>query len=106
MNSAFFQSSGAEGVALPEKLVYNKDGIIWNYLFSPMPKGESSVPQLPVAQEYVRIAPYTSMRVGGTVRYLYRPESEESFAALVRALSGASVPFLVIGCASNLLFPD
>ena len=64
------------------------------------------MPNLPIPQEYVRIAPYTSMRVGGTVRYLYRPESEESFAALVRALSGASVPFLVIGCASNLLFPD
>lgn len=62
--------------------------------------------QLPVPQEYVRISPYTSMRVGGIVRYLYRPESEEAFAALVGELSGASVPFLVVGCASNLLFPD
>ncbi|MCH5182979.1 MAG: UDP-N-acetylmuramate dehydrogenase [Oscillospiraceae bacterium] len=64
------------------------------------------MPKLPVPQEYVRIAPYTSMRVGGTVRYLYRPESEEDFAALVRELSDASMPFLVIGGASNLLFPD
>lgn len=69
-------------------------------------KGKCFVPKLPVPQEYVRIAPYTSMRVGGTVRYLYRPESEEDFAALVGELSGASVPFLVIGGASNLLFPD
>lgn len=64
------------------------------------------MPQLPVPKEYVRIAPYTSMRVGGTVRYLYRPESEEAFAALVCALSAADTPFLVVGCASNLLFPD
>lgn len=67
--------------------------------------------QLPVPkecsrEEFVRIAPYTSMRVGGVVRYLYRPESEEAFAALLAALSGASVPFLVVGGASNLLFPD
>ena len=74
--------------------------------FSHIPKGESPVPQLPVAMEYVRIAPYTSMRVGGTVRYLYRPESEEDFASLVKTLSGGDTPFLVIGGASNVLFPD
>lgn len=62
--------------------------------------------QLPAPQEYVRIAPFTSMHVGGTVRYLYRPESEDAFAALLQALSGNSCPFLVIGGASNLLFPD
>lgn len=56
--------------------------------------------------EHVCIAPYTSMRVGGTVRYLYKPESEEALADLVRELSASSVPFLVIGSASNLLFPD
>ena len=74
--------------------------------FSPISKGESFVQQLPIPQEYVCIAPYTSMRVGGTVRYLYRPESEEAFAELVCALSGRDTPFLVIGSASNLLFPD
>lgn len=68
------------------------------------------MPQLPVLQpaplEFVRIAPYTSMRVGGVVRYLYRPESEEAFVSLVSALAGVPFPFLVIGGASNLLFPD
>ncbi len=59
-----------------------------------------------VPQEFVCIAPYTSMRVGGVVRYLYRPESEEELAALLPALTDAGTPFLVVGNASNLLFPD
>lgn len=65
-----------------------------------------SIPKECSREEFVRIAPYTSMRVGGVVRYLYRPGSEEAFAALLAVLSGASLPFLVIGGASNLLFPD
>lgn len=57
-------------------------------------------------QENVRIAPYTSMRVGGTVRYLYRPESAEVFTELIGTLEKEGIPYLVIGNASNLLFPD
>ncbi len=52
------------------------------------------------------IAPYTSMRVGGPVRYLCRPETEEQFAALLCHCKAVSMPYLVIGNASNLLFPD
>lgn len=57
-------------------------------------------------QEFVPIAPYTSMRTGGTVRFLYRPESEEALAECIAQLHKDGTPFLVIGNASNLLFPD
>ena len=57
-------------------------------------------------EENVRIAPYTSMRVGGNVRYLFRPDSTDAFCTLLRELSASSVPYTVIGNASNLLFPD
>lgn len=56
--------------------------------------------------ENIRIAPYTSMRVGGNVRYLYRPETVSAFAGLIPELKSRGIPCLVIGNASNLLFPD
>lgn len=52
------------------------------------------------------IAPYTSMRVGGPVRYLCRPETEEQLMAVLEHCKAVSMPYLVIGNASNLLFPD
>ena len=62
--------------------------------------------QLAPCTENTVIAPYTSMRVGGPVRYLCRPETEEQFASLLEHCKAASMPFLVMGNASNLLFPD
>lgn len=59
-----------------------------------------------IPQENIRIAPYTSMRVGGEVRYLYRPETEEQLEELVADCKAENTPYLVIGNASNLLFPD
>ncbi len=57
-------------------------------------------------RESVRIAPYTSMRVGGTVRFLFQPTSEEMLCDLLASLHRDHVKTLVIGNASNLLFPD
>ena len=57
-------------------------------------------------QENVRIAPHTSMRVGGNVRYLFRPESTDDLCTLLCELSATNMPYTVIGNASNLLFPD
>ena len=54
----------------------------------------------------VPIAPYTSMRVGGPVRLLCRPQSVEELIALLREHRSDPVPPLVVGNASNLLFPD
>ncbi len=64
--------------------------------------GRNGVP----VQENVGIAPYTTMRVGGTVRWLYRPESEDALARLVASLAADGVPYFVVGGASNLLFRD
>lgn len=57
-------------------------------------------------QEHVRIAPFTSMKTGGTVRYLFRPQAEQELATLLGELHAQHIPFYVIGNASNLLFPD
>lgn len=57
-------------------------------------------------QKNVRIAPYTSMRVGGIVRCLFRPESVDAFCTLLQELSASNTPYMVIGNASNLLFAD
>ena len=57
-------------------------------------------------QENVRIAPFTSMRVGGDVRYLFRPESVDALCTLLAELSASDTPYMVIGNASNLLFSD
>lgn len=54
----------------------------------------------------IPIAPYTSMRVGGPVRAFCRPRSVEELIAALREHASDSVPPLVIGNASNLLFPD
>lgn len=57
-------------------------------------------------QENVRIAPFTSMRVGGNVRYLFRPDSVDAFCTLLCELDASEMPYIVIGNASNLLFAD
>ncbi len=59
-----------------------------------------------IPQENIVIAPYTSMRVGGAVRYLYRPETVDQLTDLVLSCRKENIPYLVIGNASNLLFPD
>lgn len=61
--------------------------------------------EVPV-REHVEIAPYTTMRVGGTVRWLYRPESEDSLARLAASLAADGTPYFLAGGASNLLFRD
>ena len=54
--------------------------------------------------ENIVIAPYTSMKVGGVVKKLCRPESKaELLQAITKAGDGK---LLVVGNASNLLFPD
>ncbi|MBP5231286.1 MAG: UDP-N-acetylmuramate dehydrogenase [Clostridia bacterium] len=61
---------------------------------------------MPFVEENVRIAPYTSMKVGGPVRYLFRPESAEDLLGILREHASDRTPPLVVGNASNLLFSD
>lgn len=46
------------------------------------------------------------MRVGGNVRYLFRPESVDALCSLLAELSASGTPYMIIGNASNLLFAD
>lgn len=57
-------------------------------------------------EEHAPIAPLTSMKVGGTVRFLARPKTAEDLVLLLREHAEDPVPPLVVGNASNLLFPD
>lgn len=58
------------------------------------------------SEENIRIAPFTSMKVGGIVKRLYRPDSEAGFLASLADCRRYSDRLLVVGNASNLLFPD
>lgn len=57
-------------------------------------------------QENVRIAPYTSMKVGGPVRYLYQPSDGSELISALSEQNASGRKYLVIGNASNILFPD
>ena len=57
-----------------------------------------------IVQRGTPIAPYTSMKVGGDVKTLYKPET---IAELLSALrESRTEKLLVVGNASNILFPD
>ena len=49
---------------------------------------------------------HTSMEVGGPVRYLFQPKSEDDLKFLLQILQENDYPFYVKGNGSNLIFPD
>jgi len=49
---------------------------------------------------------YSTLKVGGPAWAMVKPESEEAFAAMVKMLGAARVPWWVIGRGSNILVPD
>src|SRR5919112_2290466 len=53
-----------------------------------------------------RFAELTSLRVGGSIDWLFVPETEEQAAAVVGALEEAEVPWRVLGAGSNVLADD
>jgi UDP-N-acetylmuramate dehydrogenase len=57
-------------------------------------------------QENVRLARYTTARVGGPARWFAESNSAEQLAADVRYLWGQELPFRVLGNGSNLLISD
>ncbi|MBQ0092117.1 MAG: UDP-N-acetylmuramate dehydrogenase [Clostridiales bacterium] len=57
-----------------------------------------------IVLENVQIAPYTSMKVGGNVKTLYKPENRAELLTALRMSRGERL--LVIGNASNVLFSD
>lgn len=57
-----------------------------------------------IVQHNVCIAPYTTMKVGGAVKTLYKPTNVPEFASALR--ESRTEKLLVAGNCSNLLFPD
>ena len=53
-----------------------------------------------------RFAELTSLRVGGSIDWLFVPETEEQCAAVVGALEEAGVAWRVLGAGSNVLADD
>ncbi len=57
-------------------------------------------------QENVRLAPYTSARIGGPADFLLEARSADELAATAQALWDAGVTFRVLGGGSNVLISD
>lgn len=55
--------------------------------------------------ENVSLADYTTWRVGGTARYLYKPKSVEDLAAMLNRMP-KSLPVVWLGLGSNTLVSD
>lgn len=52
------------------------------------------------------VAPYTTYHLGGRAAAFVEPQGTEDLAELLRCLTHAEVPYLIIGGGSNLLFAD
>jgi UDP-N-acetylmuramate dehydrogenase len=52
------------------------------------------------------LARHTTFRVGGPVRLLARPRSEQALFALLEPIRELDIPFIVLGAGSNVLAPD
>lgn len=57
-------------------------------------------------REYVSLAPYTTLQVGGPARYLVEVTTEGDIQAARQFASQAGVPVLVLGAGSNILMRD
>jgi UDP-N-acetylmuramate dehydrogenase len=56
--------------------------------------------------ENIRLAPYTTLQVGGCARYFAEPADEDEIVEAVRWARGRSLPVFVLGGGSNLLVGD
>jgi len=57
-------------------------------------------------QENIPIAPYTTFRIGGPARFFCIVKSEDDLLQAIRFARENTLPYLVIGGGSNLLFSD
>ena len=56
--------------------------------------------------ENIRLAPYTTLQVGGCARYFVEPGDEDEIVEALRWSRGRSLPVFVLGGGSNLLVGD
>jgi UDP-N-acetylmuramate dehydrogenase len=57
-------------------------------------------------QEFVPLAPYTTLRIGGPARFFCEVEGEAEIAQAVNFAKGRSLPLFILGGGSNLLVSD
>lgn len=57
-------------------------------------------------QENVRLAPFTTLKIGGNARYFVRAENEEQVLKAVEFADKNSLPLFVLGGGSNVLISD
>lgn len=57
-------------------------------------------------KENVLLAPYTTLRLGGPARYFVEVKTSDQIAEAVHWAKEQEIPFLVVGCGSNLLVSD
>ncbi len=57
-------------------------------------------------RENVRLAPYTTLQVGGDARYFAEPENEDAVIEALRWAQQRALPVFVLGGGSNLLVSD
>lgn len=57
-------------------------------------------------QENVKLAPYTTYKIGGTAKYFFVGKTEEKIAEAVGWARAQKIPFFVLGGGSNVLISD
>ena len=57
-------------------------------------------------QEYVPLAPYTTLRIGGPARYFARATTEAELLEAIQFSRQGNLPIFVLGGGSNLVVPD
>lgn len=57
-------------------------------------------------KENIPLAPYCSMKVGGSAKYLALPKSEEELICAITHYRKTGEKYIVVGNCSNLIFPD
>jgi UDP-N-acetylmuramate dehydrogenase len=67
---------------------------------------EYHVSRMMKIQENIRLAPYTTLQVGGNARYFAEPANEDEIVAALRWARSRSLPLFVLGGGSNLLVSD
>ncbi len=53
-----------------------------------------------------RLSDHTTLKIGGPAQRFYLPETREELIQTVRSCAAERVPYFILGCGSNVLFPD
>ncbi len=68
---------------------------------------ESKIPALEtLLRSEVSLARYSTLQTGGPARFFSEPKTQQELIRLLQFTRSEGLPFLVIGKASNILFPD